>query len=253
MLQQGSVHVRVMVAAAIAASLTGLATGCGSVGQTNGSASPTSVAYAPKIDPTDFSTTIDNPYMPLQAGTRSVYEGSTPDGRQRTVMEVTHETRKIMGVTTITVHDSVTLDGRPSEDTLDWYAQDRKGNVWYFGEATKKTDAGGAVSTKGSFVAGVDGALPGIVMEAHPKVGDSYRQEYYKGIAEDRADVLSTSESATVAAGSYRDLVMTKDYNPLDPSASIEHKYFARTVGLILVVHVTGPAERVELVKVESV
>jgi hypothetical protein len=241
MLHKDSGRARLIVATATVASLAALTAACGSVDRT---------AYSPKIDPADFSTTIDNPYLPLAPGTRMVNEGSTPDGHERTIVEVTHDTKKIMGVNTVTVHDVVTLNGKPSEDTLDWYAQDRKGNVWYFGEATKKTE-GGTVSTKGSFEAGVNGARPGIIMEAHPRVGDSYRQEYYKGVAEDRADVLSTTESATVPAGSFQDLVMTKDYNPLDSAAPIEHKYYARGIGLILVVHVTGPAERVELVKVE--
>lgn len=241
---------RLVVAAATLVSIAVLAGACGGGDRTAGSPSGTPADYAPKIDPADFSTTIDNPYLPLKPGTRMVYEGSTPEGQQRTVVEVTHDTKKIMGVNTITVHDIVTLNGKPSEDTLDWYAQDRNGNVWYFGEATKKTD-GGTGSTKGSFEAGVNGALPGIIMQGHPKVGDAYRQEYYKGVAEDRAEVLSTTESATVRAGSFQDLVMTKDYNPLDPTAAIEHKYFARGVGQILVVHVTGPAERIELVKVE--
>lgn len=241
---------RLVVAAATVASLAALAAACGGVDRTAGTGSGSGATYSPKIDPADFSTKIDNPYMPLTPGTRMVYEGTTPEGQQRTVVEVTHETKKIMGVDTVTVHDLVSLNGKPSEDTLDWYAQDRNGNVWYFGEATKKTE-GGKVSTKGSFEAGVNGALPGIVMEGHPNVGDDYRQEYYKGVAEDRAQVLSTTESATVPTGSFRNLVMTKDYNPLDPAAAIEHKYYARGIGLILIVHVTGPAERLELVRVE--
>ena len=102
-----------------------------------------------------------------------------------------------MGVTTVVVHDTVTLDGKPSGDTVDWFAQDRDGNVWYFGEATKEFD-GQKASTAGSFEAGVDGALPGIVMPAHPQIGDTYRQEYAKGVAEDTGEVVSLTGSDTI-------------------------------------------------------
>jgi hypothetical protein len=237
--------------------LSGVAAGCGSTSSGSSpqtSPSKSAATYTVDIRPQNFptSTTIDNPYFPLVPGTRQIYEGNTPEGRQRTVVEVTRDTKRILGIKNMVVHDIVTLDGKPSEDTYDWYAQDKDGNVWYFGEATKKTGAGGKADTKGSFEAGVDNALPGIIMEGHPKVGDSYRQEYYQGVAEDRADVLSTSASATVAAGAYKDLVKTKDYTLLDSAAPIENKYFARGVGFILVEHITGPPERVELLRVEN-
>jgi hypothetical protein len=212
---------------------------------------PSNNEYSPRIDPADFSTVIDNPFFPLVPGTRMIYEGDTADGRQRTVTEVTRDTRKLMGVNTVVVHDTVTLDGKPHEETFDWYAQDREGNVWYFGEDTKKVE-GSTVDTSGSFEAGVHGALPGIIMKAHPTVGERYRQEFAKGIAEDTGEILSTTGTADVPfGGSYRDLLVTKDVNPLDSGAAIENKYFAHGVGFILVIHVTGPAERVELVGVE--
>lgn len=226
-----------------------LAAGCGSAAH---SGATSGAVYSPKINPSDFSTTISNPYLPLVPGTRFVYEGEGADGRERTVTEVTRETKKVMGIDTVVVHDTVTLDGKLVEDTNDWYAQDKAGNVWYFGEATKGIGFGGLASTAGSFEAGVDGALPGIAMPAHPKVGDRYRQEYYRGVAEDIGEVLSTTDSATVATGSYADVVRTKDTNPLDPSAAIEHKYYARDVGFVLVRHVAGPPERVGLTKIEK-
>ena len=152
--------------------------------------------YSPTIDPSAFSTKIDNPYFPLTPGTRTIYEAATPDGLQRTTTEVTRDTKKIMGVDTVVVHDTVTLDNEPLEDTFDWYAQDRDGNVWYFGEATKEFEDG-TVDTEGSFEGGVDGALPGIIMPGHPQVGDQYRQEYAKGVAEDTGEVLSLTGSET--------------------------------------------------------
>jgi hypothetical protein len=167
------------------------------------SAVPTSVAalkmisptYAPTIRPADFSTMIDNPYFPLVPGTRTIYEGMTADGLERNVVEVTRDTKVVMGVTTQVVHDVVSVDGKPEEETWDWYAQDTEGNVWYFGEDTRKL-GGPAVDTSGSFEAGVDGAFPGIVMEAHPVVGDQYRQEYAKGEAEDTGEVLDLAHLA---------------------------------------------------------
>jgi hypothetical protein len=208
--------------------------------------------YSPTIDPAAFSTTIDNPYLPFTPGTRTIYENQTPDGLQRTTTEVTRDTKKIMGVDTVVVHDTLTLDGKPVEDTLDWYAQDRNGNVWYFGEATKEFD-GDKVSTAGSFEAGVNGALPGIVMPGHPRVGDQYRQEYAKGVAEDTGEVLSlTGSDTTPLTGPVKDLLITKDTDLLDPSGPTENKYYARGIGLILTLQVTGPPEREQATKVEK-
>lgn len=203
--------------------------------------------YAPVIDPAGFTTTIDNPYFPLVPGTRFVYEATTADGTERIVVDVTRETRIVMGVPTVVVHDVATVDGQVEEDTFDWYAQDTDGNVWYFGEATS---AGG--DTSGSFEAGVDGAQPGLVMPVAPAVGDHYRQEYYAGEAEDTGKVLYLAGTETARyGGTYRDLLVTEDVNPLDPAAAVEHKFYARGVGLVVAVHVTGPAERLELVAVE--
>src|SRR5215210_7057033 len=134
-------------------------------------------AYIPHIDPAEFTTTIDNEYLPLKPGTTFVYEG----GAERGEMTVTSETKKVMGVECVVVDDRAWEGGKLIEGTYDWFTQDNKGNVWHFGENTKEYKNGKVVSTKGSWEAGVDGAKPGIIMQAHPKVGESYRQEYYKG------------------------------------------------------------------------
>lgn len=217
--------------------------------------SPKTIAepYAPTIEPSAFSTTIDNPYFPLVPGTRLISEAVTPDGLQRTTTEVTRDTKTIMGVDAVVVHDFVTLDGKPYEDTFDWYAQDRDGNVWYFGEATKEFGDDGTVDTKGSFEAGVDGAQPGIIMPGRPQVGDQYRQEYAKGVAEDTGEVLSlTGSETTPLTGPVKDLLVSKDLNLLDPGGPVENKYYARGVGLVLTLHVTGPAERDQATAIEK-
>jgi len=208
--------------------------------------------YSPKIDPAAFSTTIDNPYFPMTPGTRTIYQANTTDGPQRTTTEVTRDTKTIMGVATVVVRDAVSLGGKTTEDTFDWYAQDRDGSVWYFGEATKKPENGTA-DTAGSFEAGVNGALPGIVMPGHPEIGDRYRQEYAKGVAEDTGEVLSlTGSETTPLTGPAEELLVTKDTDLLDPTGPGENKYYARGVGLILTVQTTGPAERDQAIAVEK-
>jgi hypothetical protein len=205
-------------------------------------------AYAPRIRPADFGGQIDNPYFPLMPGSRWVYDGQKAEGRERTVVEVTRDTKTILGISAVVVHDVVTKDGNVKEDTFDWYAQDRQGNVWYLGEDTKEYEDGRVVSTKGSWEAGVKGAQPGIIMNARPAPGSPYRQEYFKGQAEDYAQVLSTRESVSVPAGAYRDVVKTKDFTPLEPKL-LEHKYYAPGVGVVQEITVKGGSGRVELVE----
>ena len=208
--------------------------------------------YSPTIEPSNFTTKIDNPYFPLTPGTRTIYEATTQDGLQRTTTEVTRDTKNIMGVGTVVVHDTVTIDNEPFEDTLDWYAQDRDGNVWYFGEATKEFKDGSA-DTAGSFEAGVNGALPGVIMPGHPHVGDQYRQEYAKGVAEDTGEVLDlTGSETTPLTWAVTNLLVTRDSDLLDPTAPGENKYFARGIGLILTVQTTGPPERDQATVVEK-
>ncbi|MBI3961123.1 MAG: hypothetical protein HY335_00085 [Deinococcus sp.] len=189
--------------------------------------------YNPLIDPANFVRTVDNPFFPLTPGTTFVYEAITPEGTERVEVFVTPETKDILGVTCTVVRDTVTLDGELVEDTLDWYAQDRDGNVWYFGESARNYEDGVLVSTEGSWEAGVDGAKPGIIMEANPQVGDRYRQEYYVGVAEDMAAVVSLTESVTVPYGSFTNCLKTEDFTPLDPSV-IEYKFYCSGVGQVL-------------------
>ena len=207
--------------------------------------------YSPNIDPANFTTRIDNKYFPLKPGTTYVYEGKTEEGTERNEVTVTDDTRRVMGVECVVIRDKVFLDGGLIEDTFDWYAQDKKGNVWYFGENTKEYQNGKVESTQGSWEAGVDGAKPGIYMQADPKAGETYRQEYYEGKAEDMAKVLSLDESATVPYGSFDHLLMTRDWNPLEPGV-IEQKYYAPGIGNVLEVGVKGTSERVELIDIKQ-
>jgi len=210
----------------------------------------TQETYAPVVGPANFVMGIDNPYFPLEPGTTFVYEGRTEKGNEHNEVYVSFETKVILGVTCVVVSDTVMVDGKLEEATLDWYAQDKQGNVWYFGEDTKEYEDGNAVSTKGSWEAGVDGAQPGFVMKANPVVGEAYRQEYYQGEAEDMAAVLSLSEADSVPYGSYSDLLLTKEWSALDATPVIEHKYYARGVGFIMTKAVEGGGWELKLVEI---
>jgi hypothetical protein len=207
-------------------------------------------AYAPTIDPANFGSVIDNPFFPLEPGTVRIYEGQTDKGFEHVEVTVTSDTKQIMGVTCVVLKDIVTVDGKTEEETFDWYAQDKDGNVWYFGEDTKKYE-NGTVSTEGSFEAGVDGAMPGILMKGNPQVKDAYREEYYQTHAEDEAEVVSMSEAVTVPYGSYSDVLMTKNTTKLEPDL-LENKYYAKGVGSVLEVDVAGGSGQVELIEVRK-
>jgi hypothetical protein len=213
-------------------------------------ASPTDAATrAAGPDPARFSTTIDNPYMPLVPGTRMEYRERGDDGRGHVVVRVTHRTKTVQGVETVVVRDKAYLRGELVEDTRDWYAQDRRGNVWYFGEYSEEIEDGKVVNTDGSWKAGRDGARAGIVMEARPKVGDTYYQEFSPGIAEDQATVLALDASVTVPYGSFDNVLKTKDFTALEPG-HVERKFYAKGIGSVLEKLVRGGTERLALVRV---
>lgn len=207
--------------------------------------------YNPSIEPDAFTADITNPYFTLVPGTRFTYEAKKKEGTERIEVTVLSETRIVMGVETRVVRDQVFLNGSLIEDTLDWYAQDNEGNVWYFGEDTAEYENGVITSHHGAWEAGVDGALPGIVMKAVPKVGDTYRQEYFVTVAEDMADVLSVTENVTVPSGTYANCLKTFDHTPLDPK-SLEHKYYCKEVGFTSLEIDLTDNERTELIKIEK-
>jgi hypothetical protein len=207
--------------------------------------------YHPRIDPATFVPVIDNPYLPLRPGTTLVYEGVSGGERETVKVTVTHDTKEILGITATVVRDRVFVDGTLAEDTFDWYAQDRQGNVWYLGEDTKEYEDGKVVSTEGSWEAGVDGAQPGIIMLADPQPGDTYRQEFYEGEAEDIARVLALDESVTVPHGSFDAVLRTEDWTPLEPKIR-ENKFYARGIGVVFERLVRGGKEVLRLVEVKS-
>lgn len=195
-------------------------------------------SYHPEINPTDFSSTVDNPYYPLVPGTTLKYIETDKGETSENEITVTKDTKTIMGVKCVVVHDVVRKNGRVAEDTYDWLAQHKDGSVWYFGENTKEISAGGRVSTQGSWEAGVNGAYPGILMPGHPKPGDPYRQEYGPGQAEDMGQIAALGESVTVPAGTFADCVKTKEWSLLE--SGHENKWYARGVGVVKEVATDG-------------
>ena len=187
--------------------------------------------YRPAIDPASFTHVVDNPYFPLKPGTTATFIEKEGRAIRENKVTVTHDTKVIMGVKCVVVHDTVTEDGVLKEDTFDWYAQDKEGTVWNFGEASREHKSGGRVSSEGSWEAGVKGALPGIVMPAHPKVGEPYRQEYSPGNAEDMGQIVALDEKVTVPAGTYTGCVKTKDWSLLE--SGHEYKWYARGIGCV--------------------
>jgi hypothetical protein len=202
------------------------------------------------LNPADFTTRIDNPYWPMKPGRRWVYRETDSKGaEQRVEVTVTRKTKKIAnGIEARVVHDVVAENGEPVEVTDDWYAQDSEGNIWYLGEHTTEYENGEPTTTAGSFEAGVDGAQPGIIMPAEPEAGMTYRQEYYAGEAEDKGEIVSLGEQAEVPFGHFKNVLMTKELNPLEPKV-LEFKFYARNVGPVLAVSVSGGSDREELVR----
>ncbi|CAN5654665.1 hypothetical protein BH24ACT5_BH24ACT5_16200 [soil metagenome] len=203
-----------------------------------------------ELDPTQFTVDIDNPYWPMTPGSQWTYREIDESGAELVVVvTVTTATKEIAnGITARIVRDTVTEDGHVVEDTFDWYAQDANGTAWYLGEDTAEFEGGEISSTAGSFEAGVDGALPGVIMPADPVDGMQYRQEYYADEAEDNGEILSTTEQVDVPAGHFDDLLLTKDTITIQPDV-LEYKLYAPGVGPVLTLGISGGGGREELVQ----
>jgi hypothetical protein len=187
--------------------------------------------YHPAIHPEEFQAKVDNPWFPLTPGT--IYRYVERHGAERADGEVTVTTEKkvVMGVPCVVVHDRLSVGGTVLEDTYDWYAQDARGTVWYFGEDTKSYDDRGRVSTEGSWEAGIDGAEPGVMMYADPMPGPAYRTEYLRGEAEDMAQVMAFEDAVTVPAGRFAPALRTQEWSELEAGA--ERKWYAKGVGFV--------------------
>jgi hypothetical protein len=246
--------VRHAALAVISALLVGATAACG--GGASKSATPparTNVSHLPRgsepfnLDPARFTTKIDNPYWPMKPGSHWVYRETNAAGDvQRNDVVVTGKTKTIIGIKAVVVHDTVKQGGQLTEDTFDWYAQDSSGNVWYLGEDTTEYEHGKVKTKEGSWQAGVHGALAGIIVTARPRPGLTYREEYYRGHAEDGAEVLSLKAHAKVPFGSYDNVLQTRNFSSIEPNV-VEEKFYARGVGVVLEITVSGGSDRGEL------
>jgi hypothetical protein len=188
--------------------------------------------YNPRINPRNFVSRVSNRYFRLRPGTVFIYEKRIPGGTERTEIEVTGQRRRVLGVLTTVVRHRGWLNGQLKEDARDWYAQDRRGNVWYFGEEVDNYENGRLKDHSGSWEAGVNGAKPGIVMLRDPIVGLTYRQEYYRGQAEDMGTVIALNRTVRTAAGTFRGCLQTRDWSLIDTTVR-EYKYYCPQVGFL--------------------
>ena len=246
-----SIKTRTIVIASACLLATLALAACGDDEGSDGSSTEESLPQGSEqvdVDPADFTTEIDNAYWPMTVGSRWIYRETDLEGtEQRVVVTVTDKTKQIAnGVEARVVHDVVSEDGEPIEVADDWYAQDQDGNIWYMGEDTAEYENGEVVTREGSFEAGVDGAQPGIALPANPEPGMTYRQEYYAGQAEDEAKVLALDSKAEVPFGHFTDVLQTRDTNPLEPKVE-ENKLYARDVGPVLTLDLSGGTGREEL------
>jgi hypothetical protein len=237
--------------ATIAASCLIVVAGCGGDGQATADGAHLPQGSTPvELDPARFTVEIDNRYWPMRPGTRWTYRELDEEGKRlQVVVTVSSATKRLAnGVTARVVRDTVTEDGELVEDTVDWYAQDANGNVWYLGEDTAEFEDGEPTTKAGSWEAGVDGALPGVIVPADPVDDMRYRQEYYAGEAEDNGEVLAVGEQVEVPAGHFENALLTKDTNALEPKV-LELKLYAPGVGPVLALGVSGGGGREELVE----
>jgi hypothetical protein len=203
----------------------------------------------PSALPGHFVGEVTNAYLPLKPGTTLSYKGKL-DGKSATdVFSVTHETKVILGVTTTVVHDQAFIKGELVEDTEDWFAQDTAGNVWYFGEDTKELEDGQVVSTEGSWQAGVNNARAGIFMPADPRVGQVFKQEDAKNVAEDCFRIVDLNASVKTPYVSSNEALKTEEFSLLEPDV-LDNKYYVRNIGLVREQTVQGGSDFLELVSV---
>jgi hypothetical protein len=208
--------------------------------------------YHPRIEPANFSPNVTNELFPLTPGKILVYTGIKDGKKALDLFAPTSRIRVINGVRTRVVEDRGYLDNVLEERTSDYYAQDRCGNVWYFGEDTATLDRHGkVVDTEGTWHYGVGGAQPGVFMQAHPQLGRRFRQEWLEGQAEDVFKVIDRSARVTVPFGSFRHALRTAETNALEPGV-LDNKYYVRGVGEVAELAVRGPREEFKLVEIIS-
>lgn len=232
---------------AVLFAIAGAQLGCKSDSSNDEGPSP----WDPDVDPSQFVVGIDNPYFPIVPGRVMTYVGEDGGVRDSVVVRDTDDTRVVMGVTCMVSEFRAWENEELVEIARDWYAQDNDGNVWYFGEEVENYEEGVLVDTDGSWEAGIDDAVPGLMMKADPQVGDSYYNEYYEDEAVDQSEVLSVTASISTEYGDFTECVKTKDWTDLEPGIA-EHKYYANGIGLVYEIKVEGGTGSIELVAIQT-
>jgi hypothetical protein len=200
--------------------------------------------------PAHFVRAVDNPWFPLRPGTTFIYRGTQEGDPVRDTVRVLRRTRRIQGVRCTAVRDQVYVRGRLAERTTDYYAQDDRGTVWYFGERTAELDANGHVtSTEGSWRSGLHGARAGIFMPAHPRVGRTFQQEFLRGHAEDRFTITSRRARVATPYVTTNRALRTREFTPLEPGI-FDGKLYVYGIGNVAEQSLTGPNEALQLVEV---
>lgn len=191
--------------------------------------------YTMPFDAANFENPGVNSYFPIKPGMKWEYRELDDEGEEeaKVIFEVTKATKTILGVTCIVIHDQVIEERKVVEDTIDYYATDKFGNVWYFGEDSRDFERGKLVSVDGSWLSGAEGAMPGLYLAAEPKVGMVFQQEVSPGQAEDMAQIEEIGVSVRVKKGKFENCIKVKEWNPLEPGI-IEYKYYAPGMGVVL-------------------
>jgi hypothetical protein len=203
--------------------------------------------YTVAIVPSDFVPRVTNRYFSLEPGTRYLFKDAT--GNERIEIAVTDDRKNIMGVTATVVQVKEWKRNTLVEETRDWYAQDKTGTVWYFGEAVDNYKDGKLDNHKGSWEAGVDGAMPGIIMPGEPEVGQTYRQEYYKERAEDMGTIVALDAKVSVPFGKFENCLKVRDWSRIE--AGNEHKYYCPATGFLTMEESIEGGDKVELVEIK--
>jgi len=199
------------------------------------------------VDPANFGGAVDNPWLPLHPGTVRTYEG-IKDGKPATlVVTVSTKTKKIGGVACVVVEELESLAGAPSDRTTGYYAQDKNGSVWYFGEDVQELNSKGKVTKTEGWHAGIDNASPALVMEAAPAIGHSYVNKY----TNDHSEIVSLAKPVKVPFGSFKEALLIKEWTPDEPDV-LTNKYYVRDVGEVRDVTVKGDKEEFVLVGVKQ-
>jgi hypothetical protein len=181
------------------------------------------------LQPDELASTGRNPYFILEPGYKLILQ----DGKEQLIITVLNETKKVGNAETRIVEERETKAGQMVEVSRNYFAISKRTNsVFYFGEEVDMYNGGKVVSHEGSWLAGTNGARFGLMMPGIQLLGAKYYQEFYPGVAMDRATIVSVSENLRTPAGEFNNVLKVAETTPLEPR-TIEYKYYASGIGLL--------------------